>query len=311
MYVISPWSKGGWVNSQVFDHTSVLQFIEQRFGITETNISPWRRAVCGDMTSAFNFADPDNTEFFKTLPDTTDLATRARALPSKTTPLPPNTPSLPEQIQGTRPSRALPYELHVSAAVALSAQTVTLTMSNTGKAAAVFHVYDRLHLDAIPRRYTVEADKELTGSWSLAADSGVYDLWVLGPNGFHRHFTGNAQTLAAANQPNPEVQVCYDIANGDLMLKLHNTGSVECSFSVVANAYFAKTAQTQTVAADKEGSLNWALKSSGYWYDFTVTVSGLKGYTRRFAGRLETGKPSISDPVMYGTAHGDQLVINA
>lgn len=311
MYVISPWSKGGWVNSQVSDHTSVLQFIEKRFGITETNISPWRRAVCGDMTSAFNFADPNNTEFFKNLPDTTALATRARALPKRTTPLPPSVAIMPAQAQGTRPSRALPYELHTRAVVAPNAQTITLSFDNSGKAAAVFHVYDRLHLDAIPRRYTVEADKGLTGNWSLAADNGAYDLWVLGPNGFHRHFTGNAKTLATANQPNPEVQVCYDIANGDLMLKLHNTGNLECSFNVMANAYFAKTAQTQTVAVGKEGSLNWALKSSGYWYDFTVTVPALKGYTRRFAGRLETGKHSISDPVLFGTAQSDQLVISA
>jgi phospholipase C len=311
MYVISPWSKGGWVNSQVFDHTSVLQFIERRFGVVETNISAWRRAVCGDMTSAFNFADPNNTEFFKSLPDTTVLADRARALPDRTTPLPPNVASMPAQAQGTRPSRALPYELHTSAVVDPSAQTVTLNFDNTGKAAAVFHVYDRLHLDGIPRRYTVEADNRLTGSWSLAADNGAYDLWVLGPNGFHRHFTGNAKTLAGASQPNPEVRVCYDIANGDLMLTLHNTGTVECVFSVVANAYFSKAAQTQTVAAGKEGALNWALKGSGYWYDFTVSVPALKGYTRRFAGRLETGKHTISDPALFGTAQSDQLVIGA
>jgi phospholipase C len=36
MYVISPWSRGGWVNSQVFDHTSVLRFLEARFGVKET-----------------------------------------------------------------------------------------------------------------------------------------------------------------------------------------------------------------------------------------------------------------------------------
>src|SRR5262249_11434479 len=60
MYVISPWSKGGWVNSQVFDHTSVIRFLEQRFGVREPNISPFRRAVCGDLTTALNFRDPDN-----------------------------------------------------------------------------------------------------------------------------------------------------------------------------------------------------------------------------------------------------------
>ncbi|MGM7343321.1 alkaline phosphatase family protein, partial [Acinetobacter baumannii] len=47
LYVISPWSRGGWVNSQVFDHTSVLMFLEKRFGVKEPNISPYRRAVCG------------------------------------------------------------------------------------------------------------------------------------------------------------------------------------------------------------------------------------------------------------------------
>ncbi len=61
MYVISPWSRGGWVNSQVFDHTSILQFLEKRFGVQEPNISPYRRAVCGDLTTAFNFK---NTESF-------------------------------------------------------------------------------------------------------------------------------------------------------------------------------------------------------------------------------------------------------
>jgi phospholipase C len=57
---ISPWSKGGYVNSQVFDHTSVVQFIEKRFGVFERNISPWRRAVAGDLTSVFNFANPND-----------------------------------------------------------------------------------------------------------------------------------------------------------------------------------------------------------------------------------------------------------
>src|SRR5262245_32802325 len=57
---ISPWSKGGYVNSQVFDHSSVVQFIEKRFGVHERNISPWRRAVAGDLTSVFNFANPND-----------------------------------------------------------------------------------------------------------------------------------------------------------------------------------------------------------------------------------------------------------
>src|SRR5207253_11045315 len=64
MIVISPWSKGGWVDSEVFDHTSLIRFIEQRFGrehpeLIETNITEWRRAVVGDLTSAFDFKSPN------------------------------------------------------------------------------------------------------------------------------------------------------------------------------------------------------------------------------------------------------------
>ncbi len=55
---ISPWSRGGWVNSQVFDHTSVLRFLERVTGVREPNISDWRRAVCGDLTSCFDFTNP-------------------------------------------------------------------------------------------------------------------------------------------------------------------------------------------------------------------------------------------------------------
>jgi len=306
MYVISPWSKGGWVNSQVFDLTSTIRFVEQRFGVMEPNISAWRRAVCGDLTSAFNFKDPDNTEFFKKFPDTVALANRARALTKRTTPPTPALFQLPTQATGTRPSRALPYELHTSAKV-LSAATIELIFSNTGTAATVFHVYDRKHLDRIPRRYTVEAGKQLTGSWALAADNGVYDLWVLGPNGYHRHFTGTA--VATSADPVPEVQVCYDIANGNVYLKLANSASVSANYTITANAYVSEGPWIGTVAAKSQVEQHWSLQSSGHWYDFTVTVKGLPGYSRRFAGRVETGESTISDPAMGGLALGDQIKI--
>jgi len=61
MIVVSPWSKGGWVCSEVFDHTSIIRFMEQRFRVMEPNISPWRRSVCGDLTSAFDFDNPNTS----------------------------------------------------------------------------------------------------------------------------------------------------------------------------------------------------------------------------------------------------------
>ncbi|MDQ1655717.1 MAG: phospholipase [Cryptosporangiaceae bacterium] len=50
MLVLSPWSTGGWVCSEVFDHTSIVRFIEQRFGVHEPNISPWRRTPTSSRT---------------------------------------------------------------------------------------------------------------------------------------------------------------------------------------------------------------------------------------------------------------------
>jgi phospholipase C len=61
MLVVSPFSRGGFVSSDVFDHTSTLRFLETRFGVEVPNLSAWRRGVTGDLTSAFNFAAPART----------------------------------------------------------------------------------------------------------------------------------------------------------------------------------------------------------------------------------------------------------
>jgi phospholipase C len=214
-----------------------------------------------------------------------------------------------------RPSRALPYELHVTSQITpdttrLGATQVELSFANTGGVAAVFHVYDRLHLDRLPRRYTVEPKKALKDTWQPVG-GGAYDLWVMGPNGFHRHFTGNARRVAAVAQPNPDVRLEYDVPGGSLIVTLTNTGPVPCLFSLVPNAYFASSAgATQTVIARSEFKLSRSLASSALWYDFSVKVHGQPDYSRRFAGRMETGLPSLSDPAMGGTALAEQLRVS-
>jgi phospholipase C len=51
--IVSPWTAGGYVCSEVFDHTSLLRLLETRFGVPEPNITAWRRRTCGDLISAF------------------------------------------------------------------------------------------------------------------------------------------------------------------------------------------------------------------------------------------------------------------
>jgi phospholipase C len=58
---VSPFSRGGRLCSDTFDHTSLLRFIETRFGVQVPNLSAWRRRVTGDLTAALNLKDAPTT----------------------------------------------------------------------------------------------------------------------------------------------------------------------------------------------------------------------------------------------------------
>ena len=100
--IVSPWTVGGWVCSQPFDHTSVLQFLERCTGVREPNITDWRRRTFGDLTAAFRFGAPPARS--PRLPDTGALLQLARQnvanMPSP--PIPAVDQQLPVQEKGTR-----------------------------------------------------------------------------------------------------------------------------------------------------------------------------------------------------------------
>jgi phospholipase C len=287
MYVLSPWSKGGWVNSQVFDHTSVGQFIEKRFGVTIPAISPWHRAVSGDLTSAFDFAgSPDAA--FPQLPDVAGASATVLAHLQRPRITPPDAPQPLAQEAGTRPSRALPYELAADARVDGAGSKVAIVFTNSGKAGAVFHVYDRLALDRIPRRYTVEAGKRSDDIWSLS-DVGAYDLFVLGPAGFMRSFRGTASAKRAV----PRLDTRVDRAQPALVLTVRGAGDGE--IVVRDDVYRAAEEKRIDLARGGARTVSWPAAKSLGWYDVTVTGDG---FEHRYAGRIETGLPSISDPAL-------------
>jgi phospholipase C len=72
LLVVSPWSRGGFVCHDTFDHTSLLRFLETRFGAEVPNLSAWRRAHTGDLTSAFNFVKHDSSVPSLPQPSATD-----------------------------------------------------------------------------------------------------------------------------------------------------------------------------------------------------------------------------------------------
>lgn len=187
-YVVSPWSRGGNVCSEVMDHTSVIRFLELRFGVAEPNISPWRRAVCGDFMSAFDFVNP-NKDAFPHLPEPYQDALRAGQLDGRTVPPIPSTPSHFQQEPGEKPHRPCLYNIEVvEEDKQQCGDSFQLTLRNTTARAVVIHIYDRLNLDAVPRRYTVAGHQQLQVSY--AYHQGHYDLQLMGPEGFHRRLQG-------------------------------------------------------------------------------------------------------------------------
>jgi phospholipase C len=108
LLVVSPWTRGGFVHSGVNDHTSVIRFLERRFGVMEPNISPWRRAVTGDLVDMFDFADPDGAAIhaLQSLPAIGDYHARVAAQAALPKPQPPAQQAMPAQEPGQRPARA-------------------------------------------------------------------------------------------------------------------------------------------------------------------------------------------------------------
>ncbi|MGA2053164.1 MAG: alkaline phosphatase family protein [Opitutales bacterium] len=100
--IVSPWTAGGWVCSEPFDHTSAIQFLEKFTGVREPNLSDWRRKTFGDYTSAFRFDEPKAGP--PVLPDTSGPLSLARDEASQLPqPVFPGTDqSLPVQEKGIR-----------------------------------------------------------------------------------------------------------------------------------------------------------------------------------------------------------------
>jgi phospholipase C len=296
MIVISPWTKGGWVNSQVFDHTSLIRFIETRFAgnpnLVEANITPWRRAITGDLTSVFDFAHFDAGQVV--LHDTdkdepTDFKRHADQPPK-----PPTRQTMPSQETGVRPARPLPYTLHAHGHINTADGSFVIDFDNPGPAAAVFQVRAG-ESPVAPRTYTVEGGKSLSDFWSVVSiGASEYDLSVYGPNGFLRAFKGSIGIGGASL----ETRATYsEIANAIQLAITNRSGFV---VSVTVNDMYTGDRSSQLVANGGTLTLQSALAETFGWYDFVITVDNDPVFENRFAGHLENGQNSFSDPLMGG-----------
>jgi phospholipase C len=280
MTVISPWSHGGWVNSQVYDHTSVLRFLEAWTGVREPNISAWRRQICGDLTGCFDFTRPTSTR--PKLPDAAALRVAADRSQSKLptpAPPPPGMQTVPVQDAGRAPSRPLPYQPLANFTVAES--TIQVRLTNLGSATFPF----ALSADAEVTPFDVPGAGAVTTS--IALTSNDYLVQVHGPNGF--------LALAAATSGAP-VEVALAIVGPATHPLLQTTMVNNGPTAEVAqlSAVDTATATITLAAGAHHQTILDPVGGHDGWYDLSVAISSDAGYLRRFAGHLETGRPSTT-----------------
>jgi len=275
--LISPWTRGGYVCSQVFDHTSAIRFLESWTGVYEPNISAWRRQVCGDLTSAFDFANPDTN--YPSLPTTAEISCPFGFLPTE-----PSPQTVPTQETGIRPGRPLPYQPNATSATDCGAGQFWITMTNDGAQSAHFAIYPNAYRTDGPWQYDVAASGSLSANFSVVSSNGRYDLTCYGPNGFQRRSAGNINS----NCNQVDVISTIDPDAGDIMLAMQNLTATTVVFTVT-NGYATDGPRTYSVPPATTVTDTFPDVANNYgWYDMTATASSDPQFLRRFAGHVET-----------------------
>ncbi|MGM9479076.1 phosphocholine-specific phospholipase C [Pedobacter sp. GSP4] len=328
MLIASPWSRGGKVCSQLFEHTSTLQFLEEfvnkkyKKNIHLDNISQWRRTISGNLTSAFTPFDPKTEKLpflnrdafvegifnakFKSEPSGFKAISDADI----------NKPDagagvMSQQEKGIRKSCALPYQLAVHGAIDADKKKFQIRMSSSDQlfgskaVGSPFTVYAPVKFKAdgateeICRNWSfaVKVNDELQYDWPLARfEHNEYHLRLNGPNGFYREFMGSVNdpllTITAENDLNRLTKA----ATGNIKLTLKNGGKTPIKVSINDLGYKSGQ-QEKSVIPGGQTTVVLDLKSSYGWYDFEVKTAD-KVFRQRFAGRIETGNESYTDPVM-------------
>ncbi|MER7395652.1 phospholipase C, phosphocholine-specific [Streptomyces sp. NPDC000151] len=279
MLVISPWTVGGYACSQVFDHTSITRFLERWTGVREPNISAWRRTVCGDLTSAFDFSRGRRQP----------AVDQPGAIPPFTgrwSPRPPAEQRLPRPEEGTRPARPLPYQPDADGAYDPAAGHFRLALRNTGAAAA--------HLALYPyaREYATPQHRDVRGKagWDVPVREQAYDFHLTGPNGFRREFAGTGAGAAAGLK----VSTHLDAGRREIHLTLVNGGDGGLTVTLAPLAYSGAAPRTVKLPAGRTRTLAHSADRDHGWYDLNVTVTEDETFRRRLMGHIENGAESIT-----------------
>ncbi|MGZ3753030.1 MAG: phospholipase domain-containing protein, partial [Bacteroidia bacterium] len=147
--------------------------------------------------------------------------------------------------------------------------------------------------------YGLTPGDSLTDSWPIHEfEDKNYHLRVYGPNGFFREFKGNTEDPAI--QIDFEHQISHALSNkitGNVELRFNNLSDQTQSIEIIDHAYKSNK-HKKTLSAKTITPMILNLEKSHHWYDFSVKVTGYRSFEKRYAGRVETGRPGYSDPFM-------------
>ncbi|MFV0126391.1 phosphocholine-specific phospholipase C [Streptomyces sp. HMX112] len=307
MIVVSPWTTGGRVCSQTFDHTSMLQFLEKWTAALGKpavcgNITAWRRKVCGDLTSVFDFSK-DASHY--TLP-TLGAAAPAGETPGTTgtNPTPPNTNTQPPQESGTKAACALPYQTNAyldRVEVNGSTTKIWIPLQNLGvhaTSAAHFTAYANAYRTGGPWQYTVGPNVGTEDFFNVGSGygNGKYDFTVTGPNRFLRRFRGDSSKIAQGHHVT--VRSAFEVhpSTGKLaiLFSMKNHGTQGVNFRIQSNQYRTWDSTYSVAVGGTTTEYFNAVAFQKGWYDFTITVDNDASWSERFAGHIEYGAASIT-----------------
>ncbi len=321
MLIASPWSKGGYVNSQVFDHTSTIMLIENLFShktgkkIRSSMISSWRRTICGDLSSSFRPA-LENLAGQPVALRKDEVITRiqnAKNKPAQLLPKPltvaelKNNEYLPLQEEGVRKACALPYQLSAEGMTRNGIFTLQLAAGTrqfgqmVTPSGAPFTVYTtNLYKGQVGKswNYAVSAGDQLSDQYAIVDFAkGTYDLFISGPNGFFRNFRGNAADPLQVNCNYEQRGFLTKATTGNLVLTFKNTSLNTLQINI-ADGYQHRKPVSISLTPGSKTKLDVDLSKSAHWYDLTITINGSDVYRKQYAGHVENGEESISDPMM-------------
>jgi len=247
--------------------------------VKDPNISAWRRQVCGDLTSALDFAHPNTNWPAATLNAATEINTGCG---SGTTASPPGTQTVPAQEAGTLIARPLPYQPNAFAFLNCAAGACNIVMTNSGAVAMHFAIYPNAYSTILPQPYDVNPSNSTSAAFSTLTTGGNYDFSCYSANGFLRRFAGNV----AADCGNIDSLPYLNPITDGFKLTLANPGSSNVVFSVT-NGWYANSLTTYLVPANSTNVVYFDASTNNGWYDLTVTAGSDSLFVRRCAGHIE------------------------